>query len=62
MELVLGLVDVCAQSESELDLAAERTMQIGADVGLELRTVELRQAEALVASLPIGRLVLGRAK
>ena len=62
MELVIGLVDVCARSEHELIAAVERTSQSGADVGLELRTVELRQAEALVASLPIGRIVLGRAR
>lgn len=62
MELVLGLVDVCANSATELEVAREHTMQVAADVGLELRNIELRQAEALVACLPIGRLVLGRAK
>ncbi len=62
MELVLGLVDVCATSEAELEQASERTRQLAADVGLELRNVELRQGEALLASLPMGRIVLGRAK
>ena len=62
MELVLGLVDVCATDEAELELASERTRQLAADVGLELRNVELRQGEALLVSLPMGRIVLGRAK
>ena len=62
MELVTGLVDVTGASEDELDVACERTRQSAAEVGMELRPLHLRQAEALVASLPLGRLVGGRAR
>jgi hypothetical protein len=62
MELVLGLVDVTATSEGELERACDHTAAAAADAGIELRNVELRQGEALVASLPLGRGVLGRAR
>ena len=60
MELVVGLVDVVASSEDELDLACERSCQSAANVGLELRPISLRQGEALVGALPLGRVVPGR--
>jgi hypothetical protein len=62
MELLLGLVDVTAECEESLSVACDRTVQAAANVGMELRPVELRQAEALVCSLPLGRVVLGRAR
>jgi hypothetical protein len=62
MELVLGLVDVTAPSEIELDRACDHGIATAADVGIELRNVELRQGDALVAALPLGRGVLGRAR
>ena len=60
MELVVGLVDVVAGSKGELDEACARSRQSAANVGIELRPVSLRQGEALVASLPLGRIVPGR--
>jgi hypothetical protein len=60
MELVVGLVDVVARSEEELDLACESSCQSAANVGIELRPLTLRQGEALVSALPLGRVVPGR--
>ena len=62
MELVAGLVDVTAESPDELDGQCERTCQSAANVGMELRSLDLRHAEALVAALPLGRVVPGRAR
>src|SRR5579863_1199942 len=62
MELVVGLVDVTAESREELDTACERTRQSAADAGMELRPLDLRHAEGLVAALPLGRLVGGRVR
>jgi hypothetical protein len=62
MELLVGLVDVTSDGEESLGTACDRTIQAAANVGMELRPIELRQAEALVCSLPLGRLVLGRAR
>jgi hypothetical protein len=62
MELVAGLVDVTAESPDELDGQCERTCQSAANVGMELRSLDLRHAEALVAALPLGRVIPGRAR
>jgi hypothetical protein len=62
MELVCGLVDVAAPNIDVLDSACERVRQAAATVGLELRTVTFRQGASLLASLPLGRAVLGRAR
>lgn len=62
MELVVGLVDVTAESPEQLDAACERTRQSAADVGMELRPLDLRHADALVAALPLGRVVGGRVR
>ena len=62
MELLVGLVDVTAPSEEWLQGECDRTLQAAANVGVELRPVAFRQGEALVCSLPLGRLVAGRAR
>ncbi len=62
MELVVGLVDVTAESPDELLGQCERTCQSAANVGIELRPLDLRHAEALLAALPLGRVVPGRAR
>ena len=62
MELVAGLVDVTAESPDALDGQCERTCQSAANVGMELRSLDLRHAEALVAALPLGRVIPGRAR
>ena len=55
MELFLGLVDVAALSEDELEGACERTIQAASNCGMELRPIDFRQPAALAAVLPIGR-------
>jgi hypothetical protein len=60
MELVVGLVDVTAETNEALEIASERTCQAASNVGIELRPVRFRQGEALLAALPCGRVVLGR--
>ena len=61
MELVVGLVDVVAVSQKTSSIVAcERSCQSAANVGLELRPISLRQGEALVGALPLGRVVPGR--
>lgn len=62
MELVVGLVDVTAERPDELLGQCERTCQSAANVGIELRPLDLRHAEALLAALPLGRVVPGRAR
>jgi hypothetical protein len=60
LEHLVGLVDVTARDEQDLTDAAERVQQHAASLGMELRRVDLRQGEALVCSLPLGRVVGGR--
>ena len=62
MELLVGLVDVSASDEDELARSCEEVVQAAASLGMELRRVDLRQGEALVCALPLGRLVQGRAR
>lgn len=62
MELLVGLVDVTAPDEEKLRSSAERVLQEAANLGMELRRVDLRHGEALVCALPLGRLVGGRAR
>ena len=62
MELLVGLVDVSAPDEDGLARSCEEVVQAAASLGMELRRVDLRQGEALVCALPLGRLVGGRAR
>ena len=55
MELFVGVVDVCAPSADALDTACEQVLQAAANAHLELRRLDFRHGEAVVASLPIGR-------
>jgi hypothetical protein len=55
MELFFGLVDVCAPDLDSLESACEQTIQLAGNCGMELRPLDLRQGEALVAALPMGR-------
>jgi hypothetical protein len=53
----VGLVDVSARDEAELDRAAEELVQVAAAVGVDLRPLHGRHDLAVAALLPLARTV-----